>query len=308
MSVPAIGVFLPTLATSPDGAVGDVAASARHAEAIGLESGWVIDQLVTGGGAPFIESTVALGVAAAVTSRLRLGLGVLIVPLRPVAWIAKQVGSLQHVSNGRLLLGVGVGGDRHDTSWAAVNVPRSERGRRTDDALRVLPAMLRGEPSVTPDGDPAMTPIRFLPAVGVPPIIVGGNSVAAMRRAVRVGDGWFPAVMTARELSSAASELDQLAGAAGRPRPEISLGIIVAMTEDPMVPDRDAVIERLTGPSFGLPAEVASAALVSGSRGEVAEQLAAYAGAGAARVVASFAVGDWFRQARLLADAAAGNR
>jgi alkanesulfonate monooxygenase SsuD/methylene tetrahydromethanopterin reductase-like flavin-dependent oxidoreductase (luciferase family) len=306
MSMPAVGVFLPTLATSPDEAVGDVAASARHAEAIGLESGWVIDQLVTGGGTPFIESTVALAVASAVTSRLRLGLGVLIVPLRPVAWIAKQIGSLQHVSNGRVLLGVGVGGDRHDTSWAAVGVSRSERGRRTDDALRMLPAMLRGEPSVTPDGDPAMTPIRFVPAVGVPPIIVGGNSVAAMRRAVRVGDGWFPAVMTAAELSSAAQELDQLAATAQRPRPEITAGLIVAMTEDPTVPDRDAVIQRLTGPSFGLSADVASAALVSGSRAEVAEQLAAYAAAGAARVVASFAVGDWFRQAQLLAGAASG--
>jgi hypothetical protein len=64
----------------------------------------------------------------------------------------------------------------------------------------------------------------------------------------------------------------------------------------------------LTGPSFGLPAEVASAALVSGRRVEVAEQLAAYAGAGAERVVASFAIGDWFRQTELLADAAAGVR
>ncbi len=305
MSTPALlGAFLPTLATSPDDGVGDVAASARHAEAIGLESAWAIDQLVTGSGMPFIESTVALAVAAAVTSRIDLGVGVLVIPLRPVAWIAKQIGSLQHVSNGRLLLGVGVGGDRHDTSWDAVRVPRSERGRRTDEALGVLPTMLQGEPSVTPDGDPTMTPIRFVPAVAVPPIIVGGNSITAMRRAVRIGDGWFPAVMTAKELSSAASELDRIAAAADRPRPEITAGIIVAMTEDPTVPDRDAVIARLTGPSFGLPTDVASAALVSGSRAEVAAQLAAYRDAGAARVVASFAVGDWYRQAELLADAA----
>lgn len=149
-----------------------------------------------------------------------------------------------------------------------------------------------------------MTPIRFVPAVDVPPTIVGGNSAAAMRRAVHIGDGWFPAVMTAKELLSATSELDQIAAAAERPRPEI----IVAMTEDPTVPDRDAVIERLTGPSFGLPVDVASAALVSGTRTEVAEQLAAYGDAGAARVVASFAVGDWFRQAELLAGAAANPR
>ena len=101
--------------------MGDVVAAARHAESAGLESGWVIDQLATGSGC-LIESTVALAAASAVTSRLRLGLGVLIVPLRPVAWIAKQVASLQHLSGGRLILGVGVGGDRHDTTWAALGI------------------------------------------------------------------------------------------------------------------------------------------------------------------------------------------
>src|SRR5579859_7399388 len=92
-----IGVFLPTM--SPRGErPGDVAAAARHAESLGFESVWVVDQLIAGAGVPFLDSTVALATAAAVTSRVLLGFGVAILPLHSTVWLAKQVASLQHVS------------------------------------------------------------------------------------------------------------------------------------------------------------------------------------------------------------------
>src|SRR6478752_1300039 len=69
--VPAIGVFLPSM-TTPGHSLGDMRAAARHVEDLGLESAWVVDQLVAGTGAPFLDSTVALATAAAVTSRIRL--------------------------------------------------------------------------------------------------------------------------------------------------------------------------------------------------------------------------------------------
>src|ERR1700738_306890 len=128
---------------SPPGKLpGDMAATARHAEDLGLESVWVVDQLVAGTGAPFLDSIVALTTAAAATKRVRLGFGVIILPLHPVVWVAKQVGSLQHVSGDRVIRGVGAGSDRHEQSWLAAGVPRLERGRRTDAALRVLPGLL----------------------------------------------------------------------------------------------------------------------------------------------------------------------
>ncbi|HEY2241960.1 MAG TPA: LLM class flavin-dependent oxidoreductase, partial [Streptosporangiaceae bacterium] len=96
-----------------DGQPGDVPAAARQAEELGFESAWVVDQLVAGTGVPVLDSLTALAGAAAVTSRIRLGVGVLIVPLRPVAWAAKQVATLQYLSGGRVLLGIGAGGDRH---------------------------------------------------------------------------------------------------------------------------------------------------------------------------------------------------
>src|SRR5689334_8593782 len=106
----------------------------------------------------------------------------MILPLRPVAGVAKQVASLQHVSGGRVILGVGAGGDRHDASWQAVGVPRRERGARTDAALRVLPGLIAGADSAE---------VRLAPAASVPPIVVGGMSDAALRRTVEFGDGWF---------------------------------------------------------------------------------------------------------------------
>ena len=189
MSAPKIGVFLPSM-SGPKDQPGDMAATARHAEDLGLESVWVVDQLVAGTGAPFIESVVSLAAAAGATTRVRLGLGVMILPLRPVIWVAKQVASLQLVSHDRLILGVGAGGDRHDRSWAAAGVPRRERGRRTDAALRVLPALVAGVPTHLDDG-PDSPPIQLAPAATVPPILVGGMSEAAMARTVEHGDGWF---------------------------------------------------------------------------------------------------------------------
>jgi alkanesulfonate monooxygenase SsuD/methylene tetrahydromethanopterin reductase-like flavin-dependent oxidoreductase (luciferase family) len=78
---------------------------------------------------------LVLAAAAAVTTRVQLGLGVLIVSLREPAWTGTQVATLQYLSGNRLILGVGVGGDRHDRSWAAAGVPKPERGRRLDAAL-----------------------------------------------------------------------------------------------------------------------------------------------------------------------------
>jgi alkanesulfonate monooxygenase SsuD/methylene tetrahydromethanopterin reductase-like flavin-dependent oxidoreductase (luciferase family) len=162
MAAPVVGVILPTMSERRT-PIADIVSAARHAEELGFESAWVVDQLVAGTGVPFIDSTVALSAAAGATSTIRLGYGVMILPLRPVVWAAKQVASLQVVSGGRVLLGVGVGGDRHDLSWDAVGVPRRERGRRTDAALGVLADLIAGK-AVDVDN----TTIQLAPGVAVP--------------------------------------------------------------------------------------------------------------------------------------------
>jgi alkanesulfonate monooxygenase SsuD/methylene tetrahydromethanopterin reductase-like flavin-dependent oxidoreductase (luciferase family) len=109
-------VFLPSLSDG-DAVALDPVAAAVHAESLGFESVWVVDQLIAGTGNSILDSTLVLAGAAAVTERIRLALGVSIVPLRERAWIAKQVATLQHLSGGRLVLGVGVARRLAASDW-----------------------------------------------------------------------------------------------------------------------------------------------------------------------------------------------
>lgn len=242
-----IGVMLPTSTPDPSRPIlGDVAASARLAEELGLESVWSTDHLVAS--APILDSTVVLSTAAAVTERIRVGFNVLILALRPVAWAAKQIGTLQYVSGDRLLLGVGTGNPAHgDAGWRAAGVPYEGRGRRTDDALRLLPGLVRGEPVTLPDG----TVTRLDPSATVPPVLVAGNGARARARAARYGDGWVSLAPSPAELSAGLGEIADLAAEHGRAAPKAT---VVAVPPD---------------------SEPARAA----------EQLAAYAAAGAERAI-----------------------
>lgn len=301
MTAPAIGVFLPTMREHGE-PLPDVAAAARRAEALGFESAWVVDQLVAGTGVPFVDSTVALAAAAGATERLRLAYGVMILPLRPVVWAAKQVASLQQVSGDRVLLGVGIGGDRHDLSWVAAGVPRRERGPRTDAALAVLGDLVAGK-AVDLDG----ATVQLAPGATVPPIIVGGMSEAALARTAAHGDGWFAVPVPPAQLAPAVERLSALAAERGRATPTMTASIVAAIDGDPALPDRAGLVRRLSDPDgmYGMPAEAVPDMVVTGGPQAVAERIAELGALGATRVVASLVAGSWDRQAELLAEAAA---
>ena len=317
-----LGAFLPTM-TAPGETLPDIAASARHAEAVGLESVWAVDQLVAGTGAPFVDSIVSLAAAAATTERIGLGFGVMIVPLRPPVWLAKQVASLQQVAQGRVLLGVGAGGDRHDRSWAAVGVPRRERGRRTDEVLDALPALVGGHPvdlgerlglgvprittgrDATGTSEDADATVQLAPGEAMPPLLVGGMSDAALRRAIDHDAGWFLLPLPPDDVAAAVERAQAAATDRGRPTPAITTGMLIALDGDPGLPS-DATIEaRLTDPDgmFGMPVEAARQMLVRGGVEAAADRLVALRRAGADRVVASIAAGDWSNQVSLFAEA-----
>jgi probable F420-dependent oxidoreductase len=139
-----------------------------------------------------LEPLVTLGAIAAVTQRIRLGTGVLVLPQRQPALVAKQVATLDLLSGGRVRLGAGAGWQRAE--YASLGVPFEERGRRMDEAI-VLIRRYWTEPSVTFAGEffqaeaMAMDPKPVQP--GGPPIWIGGDSEAALRRAGRLGDGWL---------------------------------------------------------------------------------------------------------------------
>lgn len=301
MARPAIGVFLPTMVERGE-RLADVATAARHAEDLGFESAWAVDQLVGRTGVPFVDSTVALGVAAGATSRLRLAYGVMILPLRPVVWAAKQVASLQEASHGRVLLGVGVGGDRHELSWAAAGVSRRQRGRATDDALAVLPDLVAGKAVALDDRT-----VRLAPGTPVPPIIIGGMSEAALAPTATHGDGWFALPVPPADLAPAIDRLGELADERGRPAPAVTASVMASIAGDPALPDRAGLERRLTDPDgmYGMPAGAIDDMVLTGGPAAVADRIAALADLGAERVVLTLAGGDWMRQAELAAEAAA---
>src|ERR1700761_3551980 len=137
------GVLLPTFDALRTGRPPQVTAAARLAEESGLDGVWAGDHLWCP--APILDATSALAAAAAVTERVSIGTSVLLLGMRPLAWAAKQVATLQALSGNRLKLGVGIGGE-FPSEYAAAEVPIKERGRRLDRALALLPGLLAGEP------------------------------------------------------------------------------------------------------------------------------------------------------------------
>ena len=223
-----IGVILPT--STPDPAqpiLGDVRASARLAEQAGLDSVWSTDHLVAS--APILDSTVVLATAAAVTDRITIGFGVMLLALRPVAWAAKQISSLQHVSGNRIVLGVGTGNPAHgDTGWRAAGMSYQDRGRRTDEALRVLPALVTGQSAVLGDE----LEVTLAPGSPMPPVLVAGNGDKALRRAAAYGDGWVCIGLSPDEVAAGLAVLDGLAAQHGLLVPRASV-VGPALDSDP---------------------------------------------------------------------------
>ena len=192
----------------PDGIRG----LASAAEAAGIESLWTVEHVLVpvgyrsrypysktgrmpgGEDMPIPDPLVWLGYAAAVTTTLRLATGVLILPQRQPAYAAKQLATLDVLSGGRAIAGVGVGWLAEE--FAAVGVPFEERGARTDESIQALRSLWspRAEPFrgrfyrwEAVESNPR--PVR---PEGIP-IVVGGHSAPAARRAARFGDGFFPA-------------------------------------------------------------------------------------------------------------------
>ncbi len=178
---------------------GETVRLARLAEELGYTSWWAGDHVVLPSPRvpaspmeptdPILDPLVHLAYVAAVTERLELGTGIVILPQRNPLVLAKQAASLDVLSGGRLLLGVGAG--YLEPELRAIGVAMAERGRRTDEYLDAMTALwtdpapaYRGEFVEFRDVDAHPRPAR-------PRIVVGGHSPAAFRRAVSRGHGWF---------------------------------------------------------------------------------------------------------------------
>jgi probable F420-dependent oxidoreductase len=190
MSVVRLGVSLQPRWPIDDGA--SVLRAAARAEELGFDHVAVGNRLLESGFGLDTDPLVLLSAVAAVTSRLRLLTSVLVAPYYPALVLANQAATLDVVSGGRLVLGVGTGWN--PAEFEAVGVPAGERGARTDDHLAAARALWSQRPA---DFDGPFTAVRAatlgVPPVtpGGPPVWVGGHSDAALRRALRFGAGWY---------------------------------------------------------------------------------------------------------------------
>ena len=169
------------------GALGGLAAAA---EAAGFDSLWVGDHVAFP--APILDPLQVLACFASHTHRVRLGTCVYLLPLRHPTVVAKMVSSLDVISGGRVIFGVGVGGE-FPGEFQASGVPVNERGARTNEAITVLRHLWRGSESGHAGRFFRFDPVCLKPPPvqpGGPPIWIGGRSEAALRRAARYGDGY----------------------------------------------------------------------------------------------------------------------
>lgn len=185
-------------------------------EALPVDSLWVGGHVASPNPSP--EAMVALARLTALTSRVRVGTSILLLPLYPPAIVAKQVADLDRATGGRVTLGVGVGGE-YPQEFRACQIPLTERGARTDEAIPLLRRLWSGEEQSHTGRYYSMDEIRIHPAPvqpNGPPIVVAGRKERAMQRAVALGDGWMPYLYSARRYADSVETIRRLADEAGR--------------------------------------------------------------------------------------------
>jgi probable F420-dependent oxidoreductase len=190
-----IGIHLPHIGrkAGPDA----IRRAAVQAEELGFADIWVSEHVILPKGAPyppspsFYEPILTLTFAAAVTRRVRLGTSVIVLPMHHPVPMAKQLATLQCLSAGRVIFGIGVGW--LEAEFAAMGVPFRERGRRMDESIALLRALWRDDPVSFQTHYIAaeIAEMRMQPQPAAPiPIWVGGSSDKALARAVKLCDGW----------------------------------------------------------------------------------------------------------------------
>jgi probable F420-dependent oxidoreductase len=219
-----------------------LARRARAAEDAGFEALWVGDHIAlpvdeSGDPAtqPRLEAVVALTHLAALTTRVRLGFGVIVLPQRQPVLLAKQLSSIDFLSGGRLTVGVGVGWVEPELN--ALGVSMAERAARADEYLAAM-RVLWDEPTPSFTGE-------FVSFAGVvqrprpaqrphPPIVIGGHAPSALRRAVRSGNGWYGWDLDVEQTATALADLRAAESRHGRPA---ELGELEITITPPGLPD-----------------------------------------------------------------------
>lgn len=258
--------------------------AATRAEALGYDSIWASDHVVVPDaylarfGAAVYDPLVTLAVAAGATSRVTLGTTVLIVPYRNPVLTAKMVSTLDALSGGRFVLGIGVGWVPEES--AALGVPFEERGPMTDEYIAAMRELWTSE---APSFDGRYTSFDRLAFEPKPlskphvPIWVGGHGRPSLRRAAEIGAAWHPINLGPDELRAGRADIDRLCAERGRAdRPAVTL--------------RNACC--VTVPGAAVPVSVHGGATLAGDPGALVERIGALAEAGVEHLVLEFLADD----------------
>ena len=221
----------------------DIAELAQACEAHGFESLWVPEHpaIPAGPKSPWpgspdgvipqmyyecVDPFVALGRASAVTSTLKLGTGICLVPERNPILLAKEIATLDYFSGGRFLFGIGTGWLKEETELFGVDF--AQRASYTRESVRAMQALWTNEVAEFHGNHIDFPPIYSAPKPVQqphPPVLIGGRAPNVFRRVVAWGNGWMPNRITPEELRAGKAEINRLATAAGRNLDDIEVSV-----------------------------------------------------------------------------------
>ncbi|MBE3603348.1 LLM class F420-dependent oxidoreductase [bacterium] len=242
---------------------------AREAEEFGFESIWTVEHVVVpqphtpypgskdgqmpgGDDVAIPDPLIPLGYAAALTSRIKLATGIVILPQRHPLYLAKQLATIDLLSHGRMILGIGSGWMKEE--FAAVGVDFHRRGAITDESIQAMRAVWNDNPASFHGQHFHFHDVKSLPKPVQPggvPIHVGGHSAAAARRAGRFGDGFFPTIVDPAKLKAIFATVREEAKHAGRNPDAIEFTAMGAAKLDAVRAAQDVGVQRVV---FGPPA------------------------------------------------------
>jgi len=255
-------------------------------EALPVDSLWVGGHVASTNPSP--EAMVQLARLAALTSRVRVGTSILLLPLYPPAIVAKQIADLDRATGGRVTLGVGVGGE-YPQEFRACQIPLAERGARTDEAIPLLRRLWSGEEQSHTGRYYSMEDIRIHPSpvrTQGPPIVVAGRQERAMQRAVALGDGWMPYLYSARRYADSVETIQRLADEAGRDLVDFEwFAFIFVNVDDDAELAKEEAAEFLGGTYRQDFRSMLAHIAVAGSPDDVVSGLAEFARGGATHLV-----------------------
>jgi probable F420-dependent oxidoreductase len=243
---------------------------ATTAEQVGVESLWTVEHVVIpqgyqspypyakdgkipgGEDVPIPDPLIPLGFVAALTKKIKLATGVVILPQRHPVYVAKEVATIDLLSGGRMILGIGSGWLKEE--FDALGLEFKHRGARTDESIQALRALWSEGPSSFHGKH-----FNFGPAMSFPkpaqkngiPIHIGGHSPAAAKRAGRLGDGFFPALGEIPKLQELFGIMHEATAQAGRNPGEIELSCMGRANPDSLKALEDIGISRVVIPPPG---------------------------------------------------------